>query len=83
VIEVIGQRVHKLLRLFSPFAVHVLQPGIEHQPASRGQQEVGAVLTADQAGLPLAAIPLGLQLVNTLVKGLKEIGILDLGCLAV
>ncbi len=82
-VKSVGHRVQKLLRLFSPFAVHVLQPGIEHQPASRGQPEVGAVKTANQAGFPLAAISLGLQLVNTLVKGLEEIEILDLGCLAV
>lgn len=81
--ELIGHGVEELLGLFSPYPVHLLQPRIEHRPAMARQLELGAIGTADAPGFPHALIPLRFELIDALVQGLEEVGILDLGSLAI
>ncbi len=83
VIESIGHRVQKLLGLFSPFPQHVLQPAIQHQPASRGQPELRAIFTRDEACLLLTVIALGFEPINAFVEALEKVRILNLGRLAI
>jgi hypothetical protein len=72
VIESIGHRAEKLLSLFSPFPIHVLQACIEHQPPLGGQPEGGAIRAGDLLRFLLTAISFGFELINPLVKRFNE-----------
>ena len=81
-IEPISDGVEKLLRLFSPFPIHLLQPRVQIPPAPGGQPERGAIGAGDLLGFFLAMIAFGFELVNTPVKRFQKIGIVDLSRLA-
>ena len=83
VIEPIGYGVEELLRLFSPFPIHLLESCIEHQSATRRQPELGAIGASDELGPLFALVALRFELIDAFVECLEEVGILDLGGFAI
>ncbi len=76
-IESVGHRVEKLLGLFSPFPIHLLQPRVYIQPAIARQPERGTIRAGDVFRFLLAPIAFSFQLINALVQGFQEKGIVD------
>ena len=83
VIESIRYCIQKDFGLFSSDPIQLLKARVEHQPAMRGQPERRAILAFDSAGLLLALVPLGLQLVNAFIQDFEKIRVVDLGSLPV